>query len=176
MSPKGKRLSQTLRSHSTSSWASARLRLPASVVHQALRACGQTLGATFQNRQWHGWNPALLDGTTYRLRPLGDIAAEFPPHSSGNNTQPYWCLARAIVAFDMACGVVLDSEIGSTELSEQALFLFNDNYSSMSVTIKNRCIAGLISCLILFLFVVNNSSMSAPSVERSHWHRQVPMT
>jgi putative transposase len=123
LSPKGKRLSKVLRSHSTSSWANARQRLPVSAVHQALRASGQAIGSTAQNRQWHGMDPTLLDGTTYRLRPLGDIPEEFPAHRSGNNSQPYWCLARAVVAFCMATGGVLHCVIGPIKLSEQALVL-----------------------------------------------------
>jgi hypothetical protein len=123
LSPKGKRLSQTLRSDSTCSWANARLRFPVAAVHQALRASGQTIRSTVENRQWHGLNPTLLDGTTYRLRPRGDIPAEFAPHGGGHTAQPYWCLARAVVAFCMASGVVLDCLIGPTQRSEQALVL-----------------------------------------------------
>jgi hypothetical protein len=121
LSPRGKPLSQTLRSDSTASWSDARRRLPLPVVYQALVASGQSIRATVQNRQWHQMDPVVLDGTTYRLRPLGDIAQHFPPHHSGNNSQPYWCLARAVVAFCMATGVVLDCVIGPTKRSEQVL-------------------------------------------------------
>lgn len=123
LSPRGKRLSKTLRSHSTSSWTTARQRLPMPAVYQAMVASGQTIRSTVQNRQWHELDPVLLDGTTYRLRPFGDIPREFPAHHSGNNAQPYWCLARAVVAFCMATGVALDCVIGPTQRSEQALVL-----------------------------------------------------
>ena len=123
LSPRGKPLSKTLDSDSTSSWTTARQRLPLKVVHRALRGSGQAIRSSVQNRQWHGLDPVLLDGTTYRLRPHGDIPAEFPPHQSGNNAQPYWCLARAVVAFCLATGVVLDCVIGPTKRSEQALVL-----------------------------------------------------
>jgi hypothetical protein len=114
-------LSQTLHSDSTASWSNARGRLPVAVVHQALRFSGDTIRATVQNRQWHGMEPTLLDGTTYRLRPWGDLPEQFPPHGGGNNRAPYWCLARSVVAFRMATGVVLDCAVGPTQRSEQAL-------------------------------------------------------
>lgn len=121
LSSPGNPLSQRLGSDSTASWSQARQRLPESTVQQALQASGQTIRATVQNRQWHGLDPVLLDGTTYRLRPLGDIPQAFPPHRGGRNAHPYWCLARSVVAFCMASGVVLDSRIGPTKQSEQAL-------------------------------------------------------
>jgi hypothetical protein len=123
LSPSGKCLSKSLRSASTASWSDARKRLPEAVALKALRASGLTIRGTVQNRQWHGWDPVLLDGTTYRLRPWGDIPQVFPPHHSGNNAHPYWCLARAVVAFCLATGGVLDCVIGPTKRSEQALVL-----------------------------------------------------
>jgi len=121
LSSKGKRLSKKLRSDSTSSWSQARGSFPLQAVHKALRASGQTIRSTVQNRQWHEMDPVVLDGTTCRLRPYGDIAQEFPAHRSGNNSQPYWCLARAVVAFCMATGAALDCLIDPTKRSEQSL-------------------------------------------------------
>jgi hypothetical protein len=86
-----------------------------------MTASGQTIRSTVGNRQWHELDPVALDGTTYRLRPLGDIPQAFPAHHSGNNSKPYWCLARAVVAFCMATGVALNCVIGPTKRSEQAL-------------------------------------------------------
>ena len=123
LSPRGKRLSQRLRSDSTSSWTTARQRLPVAAVHKALVVSGQAIRSSVQNRLWHQLQVVFLDGTTYRLRPLGDIPQQFPPHASGNNRQPYWCLVRAVVAFCMATGVVLECVTGATRRSEQALVL-----------------------------------------------------
>jgi hypothetical protein len=123
LSPRGKRLSRRLRSDSTSSWTTARQRLPTSAVHKALAASGQAIRSSVQNRLWHQLQGVFLDGTTYRLRPLGDIPEQFPPHRNGNNRQPYWCLVRAVVAFCMATGVVLECVTGATKRSEQALVL-----------------------------------------------------
>ena len=122
LSTKGKPpLSQTLRSDSTASWSDARGRLPVAVVQQALSFSGDTIRATVHNRLWHGMEPMLLDGTTFRLRPWGDIPEQFPPHGGGNNRAPYWCLARSVVAFCLATGVVVDCAVGPTRRSEQAL-------------------------------------------------------
>jgi hypothetical protein len=116
-------LSETLSSDSTASWSAARGRLPVAVVYQALHWSGETIRATVQNRHWHGMEPVLWDGTTFRLRPWGNIPEHFPPHGGGNNRAPYWCLARSVVAFCLATGVVLDAAVGSTQQSEQALTL-----------------------------------------------------
>lgn len=123
LSPPGKRLSQILRSEATTSWSDARQRLPEAVVRKALQASGQTIRAMVQSPQWRALNPVLLDGTTFRLRPRGDIPAAFPAHHSGHNPHPYWCLARAVVAFCLATGVVRDCTLGSTKRSEQALVI-----------------------------------------------------
>ncbi len=122
LSPPGKRpLSQTLLSDSTSAWCKARKRLPVKVVSQALRRSGQSLQGSLSQRHWQGMEPALLDGTTLRLRPLGDIPEHFHCHGGGNNRTPYWCLARSVVVFCLVTGVVLDAAIDSTKTSEQAL-------------------------------------------------------
>ena len=123
LSPKGKPLSKTIVSESTSSWSDARARLPVGAVHKALQTSGHAIREAVQNRLWHGMEPVVLDGTTLRARPLGDIAQEFPPHRSGKSSCPYWCLARSVVAFCMATGAVLDCFIGPTKLSEQAMVL-----------------------------------------------------
>jgi len=123
LSPKGKRLSRQLRSDATASWAEARQRLPVATVHHALRASGQSIRARVHGRQWHGLDLVPLDGSTFRLRPWGDIPQAFPPHGGGNTAQPYWCLVRVVVAFCLATGVVLDCTLGAMTCSEQALAL-----------------------------------------------------
>jgi hypothetical protein len=69
-----------------------------------------------------GLNLGLLDGSTCRLRPLGDIPAHFPPHRPGNCNKPaYWCLARVVGVLCWASGVILDSTLDTTNTSEQTL-------------------------------------------------------
>ena len=69
-----------------------------------------------------GLKLGLIDGSTCRLRPFGDIPKHFPPHRPGNcKKPPYWCLARVVGIFCWATGVVLDNAMASPKISEQAL-------------------------------------------------------
>ena len=111
-----------MHSDSTAGWSTARARLPAGFVRKALKDSAQTIRQTFSNWQWRGFEPILVDGTTVRSRPYGDIKQAFPPHTSGKSSHPYWCLTRAVVAICPATGLALDCAIGSTKDSEQALF------------------------------------------------------
>ena len=121
LSPPGKRLSQQLRSLATTSWSDARQRLPLAVLHQTLLHTARQIRSWVQNLQWHGWNVVLLDGSTLRLRPLGNIPQHFPPHGGGHHKKSYWCLMRVVVGFCLTTGLVLGSTLGATSLSEQAL-------------------------------------------------------
>jgi len=63
---------------------------------------------------------ALLDGSTLRLRPWGDIPKAFPPHRPGNcKKPPYWCVARVVGLFALATGALLDTAMGPLQASEQ---------------------------------------------------------
>jgi hypothetical protein len=62
----------------------------------------------------------LLDGSTKRLRPYGDISQHFPPHSNGRY-KIYWCLARVVVSFCATTGIATAARMDSMRLSEQAL-------------------------------------------------------
>lgn len=122
LSPKGKRLSQQLISEATTSFSDARQRLPLDILYQCLKHIAQRVGAAFQTRIWLGHKVALTDGSTLRMRPLGDIPAHFPPHRPGNcKKPPYWCLSRVVGMFCLATGVVLDTAMGPLTTSEQAL-------------------------------------------------------
>lgn len=122
LSPRGKRLSRQLRSEATTSFSDARQRLPLEVCQRALRhIAGQTRKA-FQVPEKFGLKLGLIDGSTCRLRPFGDIPKHFPPHRPGNcKKPPYWCLARVVGIFCRATGVVLDNAMASPKTSEQAL-------------------------------------------------------
>lgn len=122
LSPRGKPLSQQLLSEATTSFSDARQRLPRSLFHQTLRHTAAQLYAAFPIPEPFGLKVALMDGTTCRLRPFGDIPQEFPPHRPGNcKKQPYGCLARIVGLFCLSTGAVLDSAMGSLQTSEQAL-------------------------------------------------------
>ena len=121
LSPCGKPLSRQLRSVATTSLSDARQRLPLEVLLEALKHSARQIRSWVQGSQWLGWNVALLDGTTFRLRPHNDIPQEFPPHRSGKNKSPYWCLVRVVVAFCLNTGLLLNCALGPAKLSEQAL-------------------------------------------------------
>jgi hypothetical protein len=122
LSPRGKRLSQQLRSLATTSLSDARQRLPLEVFAQTLRRSAQQISTWTQEGRWRDWRVVLLDGSTFRLRPWGDIAQHFPPHRPGNcRKPPYWCVVRVLGAFCLQTGTVLDCALGSLKASEQAL-------------------------------------------------------
>jgi putative transposase len=121
LSPKGKRLSRKLKSHATSALAQARARLPLATLLQALGHVAQTVRAWIPEPVWRGWRVILLDGSTLRLRPLGDIFRFFPPHGGRQTRRRYWCLLRVVVGFCLQTAVVCGSAMGATSVSEQAL-------------------------------------------------------
>ena len=122
LSPRGKALSRRLRSEATTSFSDARQRLPLQIFHQSLWHTASRISSSIQVPLWFGLKIALLDGSTTRLRPFGDIPKHFPAHRPGNcKKPPYWCIARVLVLFCLATGSVLDSAMGSLKASEQAL-------------------------------------------------------
>jgi len=122
LSPPGKPLSRQITSESTSAYSDARQRLPLSFLLQTLGHVAAQFGRAFQGPLSFGLRIALLDGSTFRLRPFGDIPQHFPPHRPGNCTKPpYWCVARVVGALCWATGAVLDTALGSLKQSEQAL-------------------------------------------------------
>lgn len=122
LSPRGKPLSIQITSESTSAYSDARQRLPLSFLWQTLWHIATQITQAFQGPRWFGLQVGLLDGSTYRLRPLGDIPKQFAPHRPGNcKKPPYWCVARVVGLVCLATGALLDSAIGSLKASEQAL-------------------------------------------------------
>jgi len=115
------KLSRRLRSSSTGPYSDARARLPQEFLAQTLRLQGQRLTSQSPTTLWKGLLLTLLDGSTIRLRPFGDIPKEFPPHSNQYQKKTYWCLMRVVVNFCAWSGAALDCALGSTALSEQAL-------------------------------------------------------
>lgn len=120
LSLKNKPLSKQLRSTATTSYSDARQRLPLHVLGAALKHSAQEIRSWAQNITWRGWNVVVLDGSTLRLRPYGDIPQRFPPHGTRSKT-PYWCLIRVLVGFCFTTGLVVASAVAATSVSEQAL-------------------------------------------------------
>jgi hypothetical protein len=124
LSPRGKPLSRRLCSEATTAFSDARQRVPLDLFRRTLAHTAAQTAAAFRAPLWFGLPVGLLDGTTARLRPLGDIPERFPPHRPGNcKKSPYWCLARIVGILCLATGAVLDSALGPLTASEQALSL-----------------------------------------------------
>ena len=118
--PPLKRLSRRLQSLATTAFSKARQRLPAAWVRQCLESMAQALAALVVAPVPSALPVCLLDGSTARLRPHGDIPKHFPPHRT-RRQKAYWCVARTVVCFCAASGVALAGQIGSIHQSEQAL-------------------------------------------------------
>jgi len=117
--PKGKRLSNGLKSKATTAYSNARQRLPLEWVRQCFAQLAEVLLSLRQSPSQE-LRVELLDGSTKRLRPHGSIPQSFPPHRS-NRKKPYWCLARVLVSFCALSGIATVALIASNHCSEQAM-------------------------------------------------------
>lgn len=116
------KLSRDLRSCSTGPYSDARTRLSEAFLAQALRLQGSNITEQSPTTTlWKNMCVALLDGSTVRLRPCGDIPKCFPPHANQHQKKTYWCLMRVVVTFCCMSGAALDCALGSIHLSEQTL-------------------------------------------------------
>jgi hypothetical protein len=115
------KLSPKLRSASTGPYSDARQRLPEDFLAQALRLQGSQIAEQSPTTRWKAMVVALLDGTTIRLRSLGDIPKDFPPQGNQHQKRTYWSLMRVAVTFCGFTGAALDCALGSMHRSEQVL-------------------------------------------------------
>lgn len=114
-------LSKKLRSNATTAYSDARQRLPLSFLSQALTTQATQIVKLTPQSLWRGLQVSLLDGSTVRLRPSGDIPKHFPPHGNQHKSPPYWCLMRVVVGFCAFTGAALRCGFGSLKVSEQTL-------------------------------------------------------
>jgi hypothetical protein len=114
-------LSKKLLSTATVSYSNARQRLPLAFLSEALSLQARQIRALNPKALWRGLLLSLLDGSTVRLRPWGDIPKKFPPHRNQAKGPAYWCLMRVVVCFCAHTGAALNCALGNTGLSEQVL-------------------------------------------------------
>jgi len=114
-------LSKKLRSNATTAFSDARQRLPLSFLSQSLTTQATQIVKLTPQSLWRGLQVSLLDGSTIRLRPYGDIPDHFPPHGNQHPSPPYWCLMRVVVGFCAFTGAALRCRFGSLKVSEQTL-------------------------------------------------------
>ena len=119
--PNGKKpLSRRIGSSATTAYSKARQRLPLVWVRSCFTRLAPRLAALGTAGPEVDLPLELLDGSTLRLRPLGDIPQMFPPHRT-RRQKSYWCVARVVVSFCAQTGVALAAQLASNHQSEQAL-------------------------------------------------------
>lgn len=94
-------LSKRLYSESTSAYVQGRNRLPLKMIEKARQKVNQQIETWLGDEgRWKGHRVRLLDGTTLRLQPYGDIAETY---GQGRNQHGsiYWVIVRAVAAFDL---------------------------------------------------------------------------
>jgi len=116
---RGKPLSKGLKSKATTAYSDARQRLPLEWVRQCF---GKLVAVLLTLGNWRSQDlpVELLDGSTKRLRPHGDIGQHFPAHRT-RRKKAYWCVARVLVSFCAATGIATAALMASIHVSEQAL-------------------------------------------------------
>ena len=119
-------LSRRLKSESTSAYVQGRQRFSLAVVHAALGVvlrCVQTwLAAESATpaQTWHGHAVRLLDGTTFRMRPQGDLVTTYGQAKSQRGAS-YWVVAKSVAAFCLHTRLCVGYAEGSQQMSEPAL-------------------------------------------------------
>ena len=116
---KAKPLSKGLQSKATTAYSDARQRLPLEWVEQCFSKIAAAL-LPLGNWRSQDLPVELLDGSTKRLRPHGDISQQFPAHRT-RRKKSYWCVARVLVSFCAATGIATAARLASIHVSEQAL-------------------------------------------------------
>ncbi|MGA2557929.1 MAG: IS4 family transposase [Verrucomicrobiota bacterium] len=114
-------LSRKLRSLATTALSDARQRLPLAFLQEVLGLQAQRIVGLEAQTQWRGLGLRLMDGSTLRLRPYGDIPQQFPPHRNQSRQPAYWCLVRVVVLFCLHTGAAVGYAAGSLSVSEQVL-------------------------------------------------------
>ena len=120
-------LSRRLGSESTAGYVQGRQRFSLLIVHATVRIVLQRVQSWLQSVEpaapapaWRGQAVRLLDGTTFRMRPQGDLVATYGQHQSQNNT-PYWVVAKSVAAFCLHTRLCVAHAEGSQSASEPAL-------------------------------------------------------
>lgn len=115
-----KRLSRGITSKATTAYSDARQRLPLDWVRQCFGQLAAALLLLGHGPSSPELSVELLDGSTKRLRPHGDMGQHFPAHRT-RRKKAYWCIARVLVSFCATTGLATAAQIASLHVSEQAL-------------------------------------------------------
>ena len=116
-------LSKRLKSESTSAYVQGRERLPLTILVQAQKYISKVIGSWLPGNEkatWKGLSVRLIDGTTYRLAPHGDIA-EVYGQSSNQYGPGYWVVVRSVASFCLYTQSVIFNVERPTSISEKAM-------------------------------------------------------
>lgn len=133
-------LSKRLYSESTSAYVQGRNRLPLEVIEKARQEVHQQIETWLgSDSRWKGHRVRLLDGTTFRLRPYGDLAETYG-QSSNQYGSNYWVNARAVAAFDLFSQATVGAVEGPLTSSEGHLVwdLLQQDIDEGSIYIGDR--------------------------------------
>jgi hypothetical protein len=121
-------LSQRLRSENTSAYVQGRKRLPLGLIEQAMRWVGLQVAGWLRQRaeadsrlNYHGRAVRVLDGTTFRMRPFGDLAQTYQ-QSKNQDGLSYWVVAKSLASFCLHSQVCIGYAVSSQQSSEPAMF------------------------------------------------------
>jgi IS4 transposase len=130
-------LSKRLKSESSSAYVQGRNRLPLLVLqtlliysadvirgwlarNSQLSAGTDTGSSKTEKGTWKGLLVRLLDGTTFRLRPYGDLAETYG-QADNQHGPSYWVIVRSVAAFCLSSLSVVAYTEGKTSVSEKAM-------------------------------------------------------
>jgi len=118
-------LSKRLESESSSGYVQGRNRLPLGVIQGALEYVASVIGGWLKGEgaekgTWKGLAVRLLDGTTYRLAPKGDLAETYGQAENQHGVS-YWVVVRSVAAFCLYTQSVVAYSEGKTSTSEKAM-------------------------------------------------------
>ncbi len=114
-------LSQRLQSESNSAYVQGRNRLPLKLLQrtgQVVMQYAQEIAG--EKGLWQGYRVRLLDGTTFRLPPKGDLVATYGQNSNQHGLA-YWVQVRAVLACDWFSQTVTAVSTAAYQIDETEL-------------------------------------------------------
>lgn len=114
-------LSHRLRSESNAAYVQGRNRLPLTLLQKARRRIQREM-EMWQGEKglWKGLSVRLLDGTTFRLPPEGDLVETYG-QSSNQYGRNHWVKVRALASFDLMSQACVAIEETAYAVGETAL-------------------------------------------------------
>jgi hypothetical protein len=120
-------LCRRLASENTSAYVQGRNRLPLALIEQALRWVQQQVLTWVSQRPaaqaqltYHGRAVRVLDGTTFRLRPYGDLASTYG-QTKNQRGLSYWVVPKSVASFCLLSRLCIGYTVAGQQASEPAL-------------------------------------------------------